>query len=46
MKENTLKYQNQKKEKQGKEISYESIEMAENLLPYNKIVHQPKMKNV
>ena len=37
MKENALKYLNQKKGKKGNEISYESIEMAEYLLPYNKL---------
>ena len=37
MKENALKYLNQKKGKKGNEISYESMEMAEYLLPYNKL---------
>ena len=37
MKENALKYLNQKKGKKGNEISYECFEMAEYLLPYNKM---------
>ena len=43
-KESALRYLNEKKGKKGKEISYHSIEMAEYLLPYNKMSISQKRK--
>ena len=43
-KESALRYLNEKKGKKGKEISYHNIEMAEYLLPYNKMSISQKRK--
>ena len=43
-KESALRYLNKKKGKKGKEISYQSLEMAKYLLPYNKMSISQKRK--